>query len=257
MLLACAGQEERASEHRETPANSGPLASATPAPPVAPESTALATTGATLSGKVTFEGEPPPRKEVNMDADPFCRQAQPGPAYVQSVELNSNGTIKNAFVYIKEGVTGSYAVPTKAVILNQRGCQFSPHVFGVQVGQLLTIVNSDETYHNIHALPRNNPEFNIGQPSAGFHTTKQFTVAEVPIRLTCDLHPWMVSYAGVLPHPYSSVTNDEGNFEIKGVLPGNYVIAAWQEKYGLRTQRVTVSGEETKTVTFAFSRGQP
>lgn len=187
-----------------------------------------------------------------MDADAFCQEAQRRPAYSQSVDINSNGTLKNVFVYAREGVTGSYAVPSEPVILDQRGCQFSPHVFGIQVGQSLRVVNSDATYHNIHAFPRINPEFNIGQPPAGFQTTKQFNVAEVPVRLSCDIHRWMVAYAGVLPHPYFAVTNGAGAFEIKGLLPGNYVIGAWQEKYGLQTQAVTISGEESKTLIFTF-----
>jgi hypothetical protein len=218
----------------------------------ASETTALATTGGTLVGEAVLEGQPPAREPLNMDADAFCQEAQRRPAYSQSVELNSNGTLKNVFVYAKEGVTGSYAIPTEPVILDQRGCQFSPHVFGIQVGQPLRIVNSDATYHNIHAFARINRDFNIGQPSAGFRTTKQFNLAEVPVRLSCDLHKWMVAYAGVLPHPYFAVTNGAGAFEIKGLLPGNYVIGAWQEKYGLQTQALTISGEESKTLIFTF-----
>ncbi len=191
-----------------------------------------------------------------MDADPFCQEAQRRPAYSQSVEVNSNGTLKNVFVYAKEGVTGSYAVPSEPVILDQRGCQFSPHVFGIQVGQPLRVVNSDVTYHNIHASPRINREFNIGQPF-DFQTTKWFEAEEVPVRLGCDLHKWMVAYAGVLPHPYFAVTNGAGAFEIKGLLPGNYVIGAWQERYGLQTRAVTISGEESKTMIFTFRAPHP
>lgn len=199
-----------------------------------------------------FEGEPPAREPLNMDADAFCREAQQRPAYARSVEVNANRTLKNVFVYAKEGVTGSYAVPSEPVILDQRGCQFSPHVFGIQVGQPLRIVNSDASYHNVHAFARINREFDIGQPSAGFQTTKWFEAAEVPVRLSCDLHKWMVAYAGVLPHPYFAVTNGAGAFEIKGVLPGNFVIGAWHERYGLQTQAVAISGEESKTMIFKF-----
>jgi plastocyanin len=258
-LSTCAGPDrKRAPQQSETPTaeSSAPTQpEATGVSPAASEPTALATTGGTLIGEVMFEGQPPAREPLRMEADAYCQEAQRRPAYSQRVEVNSNGTLKNVFVYAKEGVTGSYAVPTEPVILDQRACQFSPHVFGVQVGQPLRIVNSDATYHNIHAFPRINPEFNIGQPSAGFRTTKQFNLAEVPVRLSCDLHKWMVAYAGVLPHPYFAVTNGAGAFEIKGLLPGNYVIAAWQEKYGLQTQAVTISGEELKTMNFTF-RGQ-
>jgi hypothetical protein len=67
----------------------------------------------------------------------------------------------------------------------------------------------------------------------------------------------MVAYAGVLPHPYFAVTNGAGAFEIKGLLPGNYVIGAWQEKYGLQTRTLTISGVELKTVIFTFKGQHP
>jgi hypothetical protein len=255
-LSTCTGPDRE-----RTPEESKPLTTKGPAPTrsevasasaAASGSTALATTGATLTGEVVFEGEPPARELLNMDADPFCQEVQRRPAYSQSVDVNSNGTLKNVFVYAKEGVMGSYAVPTEPVILAQRGCQFSPHVFGIQVGQPLVIVNRDATYHNVHSFPKINHEFNIGQPSIDLQTTKRFEAAEVPVRLSCDLHKWMVAYAGVLPHPYFAVTNGAGAFEIKGLLPGDYVIGAWQEKYGLQTRALTISGVELKTVIFTF-----
>ena len=52
-------------------------------------------------------------------------------------------------------------------MLDQKGCSYTPRVFGIQVGQSLDIVNSDETLHNIHALPMANREFNRGQALQG------------------------------------------------------------------------------------------
>ena len=49
----------------------------------------------------------------------------------------------------------------------RRAAGIAPHVFGVQVGQPLEILNSDATLHNIHALPMANREFNVGQALQG------------------------------------------------------------------------------------------
>jgi hypothetical protein len=83
-------------------------------------------------------------------------------------------------------------------------------------------------------------------------TLKKFDKPEVPVRFKCDVHKWMGAYVGVLPHPFFSVTNDQGTFEIKNLPPGTYTIEAWQEKYGPQTQTVTISGSEPKTVDFSF-----
>jgi hypothetical protein len=117
-----------------------------------------------------------------MDADAYCKSAHSSPVYTQEVEVNANGTLKDVFVYVKDGVTGTYPAPTTPVELDQEGCQYHPHIFGIQAGQPLKIVNSDGTLHNIHALPKTNAEFNIGQPFKGMETLKKFDKPEVPVR---------------------------------------------------------------------------
>jgi len=250
-LSACGGgKEEDALDEESAPASSTAAGSAAPAAPAA--AAAAPAGGATVTGKVTFTGSAPANETIKMDADAYCKAAHSTPVTTQEVELNSNGTLKDVFVYVKEGVKGSYPAPATPVVLDQQGCQYHPHIFGIQVGQPLKIVNSDGTLHNIHALPKKNTEFNIGQPFKGMETSKKFDNEEVPLRFKCDVHKWMGAYAGVLPHPFFSVTGDQGTFEIKNLPPGTYVIEAWQEKYGPQTQSVTVSGSESKAVDFAF-----
>jgi hypothetical protein len=210
------------------------------------------TVGATLAGEVVFEGEPPERKPVDMSADTDCDQVNRLPVYDQTEEINSNRTLKNVLVYAREGVTGTYAIPSEPVVLQEQACQLSPHVFGIQVGQPLVIVNDDASRHNLHAFTLGAPEFQIGEAAVGVRTAKRFDAPEVPVRLRCDRHPWMVAYAGVLTHPFFAVTDGAGTFEIKGLLPGRYVIGAWQETYGLQTQAVDIAGEELKPLVFTF-----
>src|SRR6266545_4439133 len=114
------------------------------------------------------------------------------------------------------------------------------------------VVNRNGTLHNIHALPKINAEFNIGQPFQKMETIKKFDKAEMPVRFKCDVHKWMGAYCGVFNHPFFATTNEQGSFDIKNLPPGNYVIEAWQEKYGAQTQNVTVAGSETKTIDFSF-----
>jgi plastocyanin len=247
-LLACGGGKDEDAlleEETETTATGQPATGA--AAPAAP-----AAGSATLTGKVAFEGSPPRKEQLKMDADAFCKAAHTAPVYAQQVVVNPNNTLQWVFVYVKEGVTGSYPPPSQPVVLDQSGCQYHPHIFGIQVGQPLKIVNSDSTLHNIHALPKKNQEFNIGQPFKGMETVKKFDNPEVGLHFKCDVHKWMGSYAGVLNHPFFAVTSDQGTFEIKNLPAGNYVIEAWHEKYGAQTQNVTVSGTESKTLDFTF-----
>jgi plastocyanin len=245
---ACGGKKEDEAEEEAAPKATTTAAASAPAGAAAP----AAAGGATVTGRVAFTGAAPAREQIKMDADAYCKGAHAAPVYTQEVVTNPNGTLQWVLVYVKEGVTGSYPPPTTPVTLDQRGCEYHPHTFGIQAGQPLKIVNSDGTLHNIHALPKVNAEFNIGQPFQKMETIKKFDKAEMPVRFKCDVHKWMGAYCGVFNHPFFATTNDQGTFEIKNLPPGNYVIEAWQEKYGAQTQNVTVSGTETKTVDFAF-----
>jgi hypothetical protein len=167
------------------------------------------------------------------------------------VIVNSNGTLKNVFVYVKEGVTGKHEAPKDPVKFDQHGCVYTPKVFGIMVNQPLEIWNSDDTLHNVHALPKNSPEFNLGMPVKGMKLKKSFTKPEVMVKIKCEVHPWMGAYAGVLEHPFYAVTGDDGTFTIKDLPPGQYVIEAWHEKYGAQTQNVTV-GETDAEAQFQF-----
>jgi plastocyanin len=156
-------------------------------------------------------------------------------------------------VYVKDGLGDlKFPVPTTPAVLDQQGCWYEPRVFGIQVGQPLNIVNSDETLHNVHAVPMANREFNRGQGLKGLKFTTTFTTPEVMVPFKCDVHKWMNAWIGVVPHPFYATSGSGGSFSIKGLPPGTYTIEAWHEKLGTMTQTVTVGAKETKPITFNF-----
>jgi plastocyanin len=207
-----------------------------------------------VAGKVNFTGTVPQMDQISMSADPVCAGLHKDPVFAETVAVNGNGTLKNVFVYVKEGMEDQiFAAPTEPVTLDQQGCWYKPHVFGIQVGQPLQIINSDATLHNVHSLAEKSKQFNLGMPIQGMKLKKTFENPEVMAKFKCDVHPWMNAYAGVLTHPYYSVTGDEGAFEIKDLPAGEYTIEAWHEQYGTQMQKVTVTDEEPISVEFTFS----
>ena len=206
-----------------------------------------------VKGKIAFEGTPPVMDKIKMDADPQCALKHPDGHTSEEVIVNPNSTLKNVFVYVKEGLTGKFEAPKTPVVFDQNGCRYEPRVFGIQAGQPFQIVNSDATLHNVHALPTKSAQFNLGMPIQGMKLTKSFSSPEVMVKIKCEVHPWMVAYAGVLDNPFYSVSGAEGQFEIKDLPPGTYVIEAWHEKYGSQTQSVTIGGaDETQEIAFTF-----
>ncbi|MBI3321772.1 MAG: carboxypeptidase regulatory-like domain-containing protein [Candidatus Omnitrophica bacterium] len=211
--------------------------------------------GATILGTIRFQGVAPAQEHIAMDADPVCQQQHASPVSLEEVVVNGNGTLKNVFVYVKEGLAGSFPAPTAAVTLDQAGCWYHPHVLGIQVNQPLEILNSDSTLHNVNAKPANNQPFNVAQPVKGMKTTKKFAKPELGVKFKCNVHPWMNAYAAVVEHPFFSVSDDQGGFTIAGLPAGTYVIEAWHEKYGTQTQTVTIAAGETKSMELIY-KGQ-
>ena len=206
-----------------------------------------------VTGRVTFEGAPPANPVVRVASDPACMQENDGAVTIENYRVRDGG-LDNVFIYVKDGL-GNYQfdAPAGAVKLDQRGCQYTPYVLGVRVGQPIEISNSDATMHNVHALPEVNREFNFGQLKKGQTDLRTFTAPEVMVRVKCDVHGWMNAYVGVIEHPYFAVTTDGGKFELKGLPAGTYTVEAWHAKAGTRTQQVTVGEKEDKAIAIAFS----
>ena len=207
--------------------------------------------GAALSGSISITGNVPAPTKIKMAADPACAQAHPDAVMSREIVANA-GKLQNVLVYVKEGLTGSFPAPAEAVVINQTGCMYEPHVFGLQTGQKLEILNNDSTLHNINCQAKANKKFNIAQPTKGMKSTKTFDQPEVGVPFKCNVHPWMAAYAGVFNHPFFAVSGADGSFSIKGLPAGTYTVEAWQEKLGVQTQTVTIADGESKQISFSF-----
>jgi hypothetical protein len=210
--------------------------------------------GGNVTGKANFKGSAPTPPKIKMNADPKCVRLHGGKEVVSDqVVVNSNNTLQWVFVYVKKGLEGKkFEAPKEPAKLDQQGCVYHPHVFGVMANQPIQITNSDPTLHNIHALPKNSTGFNIAQPKQGMKMTKFFAKPEIMVKVKCEVHTWMASYIGVLDHPFYAVTDERGIFEIKGLPAGTYELEAWHEKYGAQTMSVSVGAADTKTADFTF-----
>lgn len=208
---------------------------------------------ADVTGKVVFEGAAPTPATINTGADPTCKMAHPKGLTSDDVIVNSNGTLKDVFIYVKDGLGDKkFPAPTTPVEFNQEGCQYHPKVFGIQAGQPLEIINSDNTLHNVHALPKNSQSFNLGMPIKGMKLKKTFDKPEIMVKIKCEVHPWMSAYAGVVDNPFFGVSDDQGKFDIKNLPPGTYTLEAWHEKYGTQEEKVTITDDKSQDVTFTF-----
>jgi plastocyanin len=211
-------------------------------------------TAGEVTGMVALDGPAPKNAAIRMNADPICLREVKGAQLMETYVIGSDGkSLGNVFVYVKDGLGNYiYDTPTETARIDQEGCRYHPHVFGMRVGQPLEILNSDPTLHNIHATPKLNSEFNTGQPIEGMKTAHTFDKAEVMVPFKCDVHGWMNAYVGVLDHPYFAVTGEDGKFSLKTLPAGTYTIEAWHERLGAQEQKVTIAEKETKDIVFTY-----
>ena len=257
-VAACGGgrQEAPAKPELAPAAASAPASPVSPAPPPGAVAAAAGATGSSVvSGRALFDGTIPENPKFRMGADATCAKSHPGEMTKDEILVGADRGLANVFVWVKAGITGSYPVPETPVVLDQKGCLYEPHVFGLQVGQPLELVNSDDTLHNVHALAETNDAFNLGMPKKGMRVTRRFDRPEVMVKVKCDVHGWMASYAGVVSHPYFAVSARDGAFSIRNLPAGSYTLEAWHEKLGTQTLSVTVGEKETKSVGFTFRAG--
>lgn len=208
------------------------------------------TGGATLQGVVRFSGSAPsPSPHQVFKHHEVCGDTVPD----DSLVLGAGKSIRYAVVSL-EGVTRGKAVERDAVnVLDNHRCRFVPHILTASVGQWLLITNSDPILHNADAvfLEDRGTLFNVALPPN--KQVRQPLAKTGRIRVTCEVrHTWMEAYVVVTEHPYITVTDAEGAYEIRDVPPGKYTLNVWHEKLGSLERPITLSKDGRAVEDFVF-----
>jgi plastocyanin len=193
--------------------------------------------GGTISGFVEYGGAPPSPAPLAITKDrEVCGTS---PVYDQSLVVGHNRGVANAVVTVADITQGEPLRPQLAVQFDQKGCQYIPHVAVFPAGSTVVILNSDGILHNIHTESVVNPVIDLAQP--GFKKQIRVTIEKPEIiKVTCDVHNWMVGWWYVTGTPYYGITDSHGDYTIHNVPPGTYTLRVWQERLGIQEQRVAV-----------------
>jgi len=155
--------------------------------------------------------------------------------------VSAEGGLADVVVSLK-GITGkSTGASADPVVVDQKGCLYSPQILAIQTGQKLVVKNSDTCVHNVHTKPAANPESNQVQMPGGADLTFTFDKPEPFLKFQCDVHPWMFAWVSVFDHPYFSVSDKDGKFTIKNVPAGKYTLEAVHRKLGTQTADIEVT----------------
>ncbi len=205
-----------------------------------------------LAGTVSVAGPVPARAPLPVyKSHQVCGNSMPDERLV----VGPGGGVRYAVVTV-EAVKGGRA-PDRDVslILDNRLCRFEPHVQTAEVGQTIELRNSDPILHNADARLGQDTLFNVAL-TPGREVRKPLTRAGL-ITVTCDVrHTWMKAFVAVADHPYHTVTDIEGAYEIRDLPPGSYAVRVWHEELGTREQPVTIEADKVATLDVAYPAPQ-
>jgi len=195
--------------------------------------------GGTVEVAVTYNGAPVVEKlKINKDTQQCGTEAE-----VDRVMVGSNKGLANAVVSVP---TAKGAPRMVKATVDQHGCKFVPHVSAMMPGEL-ELKNSDGILHNIHTYSTVNPSINKAQPKFKKVMTEKLEKPEF-VKLTCDVHSWMLGWVAVLPTPFFGVTDANGTAKIENVPAGKQTVEVWHETLGKQTREVEVKAGQVAKV---------
>ncbi len=222
------------------------------------------TNGGTIKGKVTsaekvkdpvipiklMPKEDPKETETEKKT---CGNSQVGQMYI----LSASDEVKNVLVIV-EGVQKGLAAPKKDLVLDNNKCRFDPLVGIAYVKSNYVIKNSDPLLHNTNLGKmlkggKRRAVYNLALPFKDQVIKKSNRVSGL-LNVKCDAHPWMRAYVYSSKHPYEAITDEKGNFEIGGLLPGKYKVRFWHEGFEDVVQEIEVKAGGVSQADVKFTK---
>jgi len=153
--------------------------------------------------------------------------------------------IRNVVVFIKDA-DYSGLLTTSRTAIRQEHETFVPRTVAITRGSTVEFPNGDPFFHNVFSLSRA-ANFNLGRFKRGQSRGRQFTKAGT-VKVYCDIHSHMSATILVFDHPYFTIPEPDGSFELPAVPPGLYTLVGWHERVGERIETIRVEAGKTASV---------
>ena len=205
-----------------------------------------------IKGEVKYNDAPPKASAVKVTKDQdYCGETLPNEIYL----VDSGGGLANVVVFIETAPVTPFPDPQKVNILENNGCRYTPRILAMQRGERLKVKNADPKLHIPHSYLQEKTVFMLSLPFR--NTTLEATqkIREPGImKLVCDTHAWMLGYVHVFDHRFFAVTDEHGAFAIGNIPSGTYILKAWHEDAGIKSQEITIPETGEVRVNFEFAK---
>ena len=202
--------------------------------------------GGTVSGRITFDGTPPPARMLTVDED---TEACGGDRPSEELLVNNGGGIKNVVLTIEDVQSGKQWSQAEEFVYDQKNCTFVPRILIVKPKAQGMVLNSDSVGHNFHTISKGIYSVNKKMKGGANLKIAQNKIRRAGIiRTKCDIHSWMKGWWFVAKSPYSVLSNENGEFSITNIPAGTYTLKVWHELLGESEQTVVVKANESAEV---------
>jgi hypothetical protein len=176
--------------------------------------------------------------------------------FTQSLVPSRDGGVGNSVVWLVGVAAGPRDDAPRRVRVLLDGCRLDPRVQRVAAGGTVMITSRDAMTTRLQFV-------DVGGASASrgtvlFNDAGQVVptsdAAKVPglVQIRDDLHPWVLAYLAVTPHPFVAVTSADGQFRFDNVPPGRYALVIWHERFGVKQQLVRVDAQVETRIDLKF-----
>jgi plastocyanin len=155
-----------------------------------------------------------------------CGSSHPNPALP-----SASGGVPNCVVGV-ERISEGKDFTKSDYTLDQKGCDFLPHVQIIKLGSPIVVSNSDKVLHNYHIYRGSETVINEAQPEGA--PSREAELKQKGLHsISCDVHPWMRGFIWMADHPYYSLTDASGAFSLTNVPPGKYKLVLWRDNWNV------------------------
>lgn len=206
------------------------------------------TAGGTITGTVKWSGPRPVGLDVPVNKDPeICDPESHKRVDLERMVIGPDGGVANTVVYLKDISRGkAMDLPVPRRSLDQKHCRYEPHILLVPQTAELAMKSSDKVLHTVHTDGA--ASFNLAFPFPDRVTTRKMDTSGVASLRCNGGHVWMNAEMMVVRHPYYAVSNEDGQFQLTDVPPGNYVVVAWHEGWQVMGRQNALDVFSQKTV---------
>lgn len=170
------------------------------------------------------------------------------------ITANKKKYLPNAVIYI-DSVKGDFKPPKEHVLMDQKNLIFIPHVLPILAGTTVDFLNSDEVAHNVFTPDKSAEKFNLGTWPTGeirSYTFEKRCDEVCDAVMLCNVHPEMEAFVVIMQNPYFAKTDEDGNFKIQNVPPGEYTLSLWHPRKGAKPQQIVVTDSAPVEVEFTL-----